>query len=168
MSKAVKEYLSVLRLAIDRHPKHIIAMESDTLIKLFIQLFDFRRIQLSPPTEDSYVLEEIDETESAVSDCAIAMVHKLNDATFRPLFLQVTGWASPSSSSGVGNSTIYRLTAVYTFVYKFFDRLKASFTGLFQCASSSNVTDTVDRDKLRCFNIRGFCQAAQIALAWRG
>lgn len=121
--QAVKEYLGTFRLAIDRQPKSMIAKHSEMLGDLLLRIFDLRRIQLSPPTEDSYDLAEIDEVEDAVNACAIAMVYKLNDTAFRPLFLRVLEWATTPATKG-DDGTLHRQTTWYTFLSNFFDMLK--------------------------------------------
>jgi len=123
--QAVKEYLDILRLAIDRQPKSMIIKQRETLGDLLLHVFDLRRIQNSPPTEDSYDLSEIDEVEDAVNDCAIAMVYKLNDATFRPLFLRILEWATTPTTKG-DKGTLHRQTTWFAFLLKFFDMLKVA------------------------------------------
>lgn len=85
--------------------------------------FDFRRLQLSPPTDDSYTVAEIEEVEEAVNESAIVMVYKLNDATFRPLFIQMSEWANGTNLKK-DKGLVHRQTTWYTFLLKFFDALK--------------------------------------------
>lgn len=125
MSQAVKEYVDILHLGIDRHAKSVVMKHSDTLGDLFERMFDLRRIQFSPPTEDSYTDDEIEEVEEAVNDAAIAMIYKLNDATFRPLFSKMLEWSSFSESSD-NNARVHRQTTWYKFLFKFFDTLKVN------------------------------------------
>lgn len=129
MIQAVKQYIEILRLAIDRHPKSTVMKESETLGDLLMRMFDLRRIQLSPPTEDSYTVGEVEQVEDVVIDSAIAMVYKLNDATFRPLFSKILSWSAFPDSTDE-NARIYRQTAWYKFLLKFFDTLKVIFSGI--------------------------------------
>ena len=88
-----------------------------------MRCLDLRRIQLSPPQEDSYTIEEVEEVEAVINDSAIAMVYKLNDAKFRPLFLRVLEWtAFPESTDK--KAKMYRQATWYTFLLRFFGTLK--------------------------------------------
>ena len=120
---AVKEHLLVLRLSISHQPKTIILKYSSDLVTLFLKCFDLRRIQFSPKTEDSYEEDEVEEVEAAVNETVIAMIYRLNDAHFRPLFLQMMEWATPLRDNKSGNQR--RLTW-WMFLRRFFDTLKVS------------------------------------------
>ena len=89
-------------------------------------MFDLRHIQLSPPTEDSYSAQEIDEVEAAINEAAIAMIYKLNDATFRPLFIRISDWTNSTLSKKDGKSRLHRQTTWYSFLLQFFQTLKVS------------------------------------------
>lgn len=122
--QAVKEFLQILRQAIDLQPKSMIVKQSETLGGLFLKILDLRRIQLSPPTGDNYDADDIDDVEDAVNQSAIAMIYKLNDATFRPLFLRILDWTTTPTSKKDDKARIYRQLTWYTFLLKFFDTLK--------------------------------------------
>ena len=123
MPQAVKEHLEILRLAIDRQPKSIIAQHSEILGDLFLGMFDFRRIQLSPSTDYSYDIAEIGLVEDIVNDSAISMVYKLNDTTFRPILSRMFEWTTNLVSKDL-KARIHRQTTWYTFLLKFFGTLK--------------------------------------------
>lgn len=127
MVQAVKEYADLLHLAVDRHPKSVVTKQSELLGDLFMTIFDLRRIQLSPPLEDSYTTDNIAEVEDAVNDSAVAMIYKLNDATFRPLFSRMLEWSTFSETADE-NAKIYRQATWYKFLFKFFDTLKVTFS----------------------------------------
>lgn len=99
---------------------------SETLGWLFLKMFDLRHIQLSPPTEDSYTAKEIEEVEAEVNEAAIAMIYKLNDATFRPLFMRISDWTNATMSKKEGESRLHRQTTWYGFLMQFFQTLKVS------------------------------------------
>lgn len=126
--QAVKEYLEILGLAIDNSPKSMIVKQAATLRDLLLRLFDLRRIQLTPPTEDSYSADEIEEVEDGINESAIAIVYKLNDATFRPLFSRILEWTSLSDlkqdKDTATKAILHRQTTWYRFLLKFFDTLK--------------------------------------------
>lgn len=116
----------MLRQAIDRQPKLMIVKYSETLGGLFLKMFDLRYIQLSPPTENSYNAKEIDEVEAAVNEVAIATIYKLNDVTFRPLFMRISDWSNSAISKKDGKGKLHRQTTWYAFLVQFFQTLKVS------------------------------------------
>ncbi len=119
--KAVKEHLLILRLSILQQPKSTISKYSSSLSNLFLKAFDLRRIQFSPRTEDSYEDSEVEEVEDAVNETAIAMVYRLNDTAFRPLFVKMIEWASALRDEKKG---VLRKITWWTFLGKFFGTLK--------------------------------------------
>ena len=121
---AVKEHMKVLSSSIEHQPKGLVLKQADILGRLFLKAFDLRRIQLSPRTGESYEDVEVDEAENAISDAAMVMVYKLNDATFRPFFTQAVEWASSTLSNEKG--VMFRRTTWYAFLLKFFENLKVS------------------------------------------
>lgn len=116
--------MEILILAVEKHPKSVIVKNSSLLSELFLTYFDLRRIQCSPRTEDSYEEDEIEVVEDAVNEVAIKMIYKLNDATFRPVFVKLLDWATATSSKKDSNASLYRLTSWYSFLHSFFESLK--------------------------------------------
>ena len=121
--QAVKEHVEMLRLAIDRQPKSIIAQHSETLCDLLLQMFDFRRIQLSPLADYHLDLAEIGLVEDIVNETAISMTYKLNDATFRPVFSRMLEWTVFPISKDM-KARIHRQITWYTFLLRFFGTFK--------------------------------------------
>lgn len=121
---AVKEHLLILRLSISHQPGSSIVKLSSTLTGLFLKVFDLRYIQFSPRTEESYEDNEVEEVEDAATESAIAMIYKMNDTTFRPLYLRILEWATalPDKRKGV-----QRRITWWTFLEKNFGMLKAGF-----------------------------------------
>lgn len=129
--KAVGDHFEVLRLAVDSQPKAIVKQQSEALGDLLIKAFSLRQAQLCPRTDDSYKDDEIEEAEAAINDTAIAIIYKLNDASFRPMFRRLLEWAT--SMGGDRQSNEYRRTTWYTFLNHFFTSLKSivtSYAGL--------------------------------------
>lgn len=81
-------------------------------------------MQLSPLTGYSYDMGEVEVVEDAVDESAISMVYKLNDTTFRPMFLRMLEWTTFPTSKKDMKATICRQTTWYTFLLKFFGSLK--------------------------------------------
>ena len=128
MKQAVHEYLDILRLTVEHHPKAVVTKQSRALGDLFLRMFDLRRIQLSRLTEDSYTPKEIQEVEEAVTDSGIALTYKLNDATFKPLFFRMLEWTVSSAQENDDKIKVLRQTTWYTFLLKFFGTLKVGLT----------------------------------------
>ena len=91
-------------------------------------MFDLRRIQCSPRTEDSYEDSELEEVEAIVSNTLIAMVYKLNDAVFRPIFIRFSDWANGSALSLDEGSKLHRRVTWWTFQLQFFGSMKSIVT----------------------------------------
>ncbi|KAL8852392.1 MAG: hypothetical protein Q9221_002776 [Calogaya cf. arnoldii] len=127
--EALKEHLGILKTLIGALSKFAVGRHSEALATLLTRAFDLRRIQLSDRTEDSYEDSEVDEVEEATNKVAIAMIYKINDTIFRPIFAQLVEWAASSSAV----ATVHRQTTVYGFFIYFFDGLKSivtSYAGL--------------------------------------
>ena len=118
---AVKEHLLILRLSISHQSKSSILQYSPTLASLILKVFDLRRIQFSPRTEDSYEDFEVEEVEDAVNQTAIEMIYKLNDTTFRPLYMKIMEWATELKDA---KKRVQRRTTWWTFLQKLFGTLK--------------------------------------------
>lgn len=118
---------------IEREAKSAVAQQSNLLANLFIKAFDLRRIQCSPRTEDSYEEGEIEKVEAAVNDSLIAMVYKLNDSVFRPIFTSFSDWANSPTLKFDNVSRVQRRITWWTFQLKFFATLRSivtSYVGL--------------------------------------
>jgi len=89
---------------------------------------DLRR-QLASESEPVEVKPaELEEVERTVNDCALKMIYKLNDATFRPIFSELVEWStSKLSKQDVAGRTMRQLS-VYGFIQTFFGSLKSIVT----------------------------------------
>ncbi|KAL8930115.1 MAG: hypothetical protein Q9172_000200 [Xanthocarpia lactea] len=127
--EALKEHLWVLETLIGAIPKSAVGRHAESFSMLLLKAFDLRRIQFSNRTEDSYEDSEVDEVEEATNRVAVAMIYKINDTIFRPIFAQFIEWATSSSAT----ATVHRQTTLYGFLMQFFDGLKSivtSYAGL--------------------------------------
>lgn len=118
--------LEVTSLSIEKHPKSATAKNVPILAKLLEKALDIRRTQLSQPTKSSYGEDDVNDIESQVNDMAIKMIYKLNDTVFRPLFVQLTDWATGGLPKSDGSGRLLRLTTFYKFLGAFFGTLKVS------------------------------------------
>lgn len=126
MLQATKEHLEVLRVVIEQRPKSSIVKHSDILSKILIKHFDLRRVQLlSTDMEPSFTANEIEEIEQLIFEIAIAMIYKLSDATFRPIFRKILAWSNHlGSGENAKKANLYRQTTLYSFLAMFFGNLK--------------------------------------------
>lgn len=145
--QALKEHLLVLENLLRRSTKSAIGRQSETFARLLTKAFDLRRIQFCPRTDDSYEEKEVEEVEDAANEAAIAMVTKVNDTIFRPMFVQLVEWAAASSAK----AKVYRQTTVYGFFMRFFDRFEASESRVRYLVPLLTLP-TVDRDQLCCLD----------------
>ncbi|OJD16592.1 hypothetical protein AJ78_03232 [Emergomyces pasteurianus Ep9510] len=138
--QAVGELLEVTSLSIEKHPKSSTVRNISTLAKLLEKAFDIRRTQFSQPTKSTYGEDDVNDIERQVNDMAIKMIYKLNDTVFRPLFVQITEWATAGLPNSGGSGRLLRLTTFYKFLGTFFGTLKSIVTSY----SSYIIECTVD------------------------
>ena len=96
---------------------------------IIIEVFDLRRVQLCPRTEDSYEDAEIDEVESRVNQVTVDMIYRLNNQSFGPMFSALQEWSTTTPNSGQSrDARTYRQITWYKFLHLFFDKVQASAT----------------------------------------
>jgi U3 small nucleolar RNA-associated protein 10 len=123
---AVNEILEVVTIAVDKHPKSTIAKNIGVLTNILFKAFDLRREQIALGDKAIFESTAIDEAEVALNDVTIKMIYKLNDSTFRPIFLKFVEWATTGSSKDE-QARISRLTTFYKFLEVFFATLQVCF-----------------------------------------
>jgi len=133
---ALREYLQVLGVVIEKHPKSVISKNSALLSAIFLEAFDLRRQRASSNAER----DDIDEIEVVINDIAIQMIYKLNDSTFRPIFANIVEWASNGLLKKDKQGRMLRLQSVYSFLSAFFGNLKSIVTSY----ASYVLDNTVD------------------------
>ena len=102
----------------------MVSRHSESLGGLFLKILDLRRIQLSPIAGHKYDIAEIRLVEGIAVNAAIAMVYKLNDITFRPMFSRMLEWATSPTLEKEKEAAVHRRTTWYTFLLEFFGSLK--------------------------------------------
>ena len=123
---AVNELLEVVTIAVDKHPKSAIAKNIGVLTKILFKAFDLRREQIALGDKAVFESTAIDEAEVALNDVTIKMIYKLNDSTFRPIFLKFVEWATTGAPKNEQDQTS-RLTTFYKFLEVFFGTLQVCF-----------------------------------------
>ncbi|KAG7123505.1 U3 small nucleolar RNA-associated protein 10 like [Verticillium longisporum] len=126
-NEAISEYVDVLGVAVESHPKSVIAKNVTVLSTILLKTLDLRRQQLAKEAATQSQLEALSALEDAVNDVAIKMVYKLNDAAFRPIFTQVVEWSGQVSKSDKAGRT-RRRHSVYGFLQVFFEKLRSIVT----------------------------------------
>lgn len=118
--QALKEQLLVLENVLGQLSKSSIGRQIPAFTRLLVKAFDLRRIQFCSRTEDSYEEKEVEEVEDASNVAAMALVVKVNDKIFRPVFAQLVEWAATSSAK----ARTHRQTTIYSFFLRFFEQFK--------------------------------------------
>jgi U3 small nucleolar RNA-associated protein 10 len=125
--QALREYLEVLSIAIDKHPKSVVAKNSPVLANIFQNALDLRR-RWTIAADKRFTTGAMSEVEAEVNDVAIKMIYKFNDSTFRPIFANLVEWASASLPKKDKQGRVLRLQSIYAFMAVFFDNLKSIVT----------------------------------------
>ncbi|KAI1110739.1 armadillo-type protein [Nemania sp. NC0429] len=124
---AMREYLNILGISIDKHSKTDISKNVTTLSSIFFSALDLRRTLYSHKTAGSELTRHIGQIEEIVNSVALRMVYKLNDAAFRPIFSQLMEWSTAVPKKEAGGRNL-RLLSVYGFLFAFFSNLKSIVT----------------------------------------
>jgi U3 small nucleolar RNA-associated protein 10 len=122
------EYLDVLGLAIDKHPKALISKNTSVLASILMKVLDLRRQKHTGDGTSTDTQQQIDAIEASVNEKALKMIYKLNDASFRPIFVQFVEWASSGLPKSDESGRNLRQYALYGFLETFFDNLKSIVT----------------------------------------
>lgn len=126
---ATNEVLEVLSLAVEKNAKSVVVKNVSTLSKIIFNAFDLRREQTAFGERAKFDAAALDVAESALNDVTIKMIYKLNDSTFRPLFLKFVEWATTGVAKKDEQTQISRLTTFYKFLQVFFGSLQSIVTG---------------------------------------
>jgi U3 small nucleolar RNA-associated protein 10 len=96
---------------------------SSTLFSLLLQSFSLRT-EIESQGADAFDDEEVAELDNTLVEAVIAMVLKLNDATFRPFFAQLV------EQQGLLAAEPQRAITFYNFLAAFFEKFKVCFCPL--------------------------------------
>ncbi|KFO34254.1 HEAT repeat-containing protein 1 [Fukomys damarensis] len=109
-------FMGILQEHIGVMKKEELTSYQSQLTTFFLEALDFR----AQHSEED--LEEIGKTESCIIDCLVAMVVKLSEVTFRPLFFKLFDWAK---TEGAPKD---RLLTFYNLADRTAEKLKGLFT----------------------------------------
>ena len=99
------------------------------LSAIFLNAFDLRRQEHAKGDAGGASMTNIDQIEDLVNGVALRMIYKLNDAAFRPIFIQLMEWASTGLPKKDAAGRRLRQLSVFSFLLSFFDALKSIVTG---------------------------------------
>lgn len=126
--QAVSEYLNVLGLAIDKHPKSGISKNVTLLSSILKKAFDLRRQESAKGELSEQASQKLATIEESLNEKALKMIYKLNDAAFRPVFVQLVEWSGTGLARGDRVGRALRQYSVYGFLEAFFGGLKSIVT----------------------------------------
>lgn len=125
--QAIAEWTNVLGLAIDKHPKSGIAKNAALLGQILTKAFDLRRQKHTDDISNAD-LDHIASIETVLNEKTLRMIYKLNDASFRPIFIQLVEWTSQGLAKSDKTGKALRQYSIYGFFQAFFDNLKSIVT----------------------------------------
>lgn len=128
---AVQQALSMLSNSVKAAAKSRVIKKADQISAFLLQAFDLRRIQFTNRSEDSYTDTDVAEIEQTINSIAIEIIYKLNDTTFRPIFLHLIDWATKCQgvkSFNLSKAQTLRKTTLFNFLAHFFRTLKSIVT----------------------------------------
>jgi U3 small nucleolar RNA-associated protein 10 len=130
-SQATAEYFDALKVVVNDQSKSSVVKNSLAIFELLLKVFDHRRLAaIGDP--DTYKPTEVDRLESLYNDVAIAVILKLNDATFRPFFVRLIEWVT-SLPTKEARGRALRATVLYKFLTALFGRLKVRAQSIKPC-----------------------------------
>jgi U3 small nucleolar RNA-associated protein 10 len=118
------EQAELLTMSIKTSSKSAVAENTGTLFNIVLQALDFRRMLQVEGKNDHYDEAQIQKIEQQIIDAIVAMILKLNDATFRPLFIKLVEWMSKKLPKSDVTGRTLRGISFYRFVGALFERLK--------------------------------------------
>jgi U3 small nucleolar RNA-associated protein 10 len=122
------EFFDVLGVAIDKHAKSSITKNAALLSSIFLNAFDLRRRSYTAEEASEDKSERIAKIESSANENALKMIFKLNDAAFRPIFVQFIEWTSSGLPKSDKLGRTLRQYSLFSFLHTFFDGLKSIVT----------------------------------------
>ncbi|PWY88349.1 U3 small nucleolar RNA-associated protein 10 [Aspergillus heteromorphus CBS 117.55] len=126
---ATRETLGVISLAIEKHPKSATVANLPVLSSVLFKAFDLRREQVSLGENATFDSSDVEEIEDIINEVTIKMIYKLNDTTFRPIFIKLFDWATSTTQKKDVRGSVARLTTFYRFLQVFFGTLQSIVTG---------------------------------------
>jgi U3 small nucleolar RNA-associated protein 10 len=126
-SQALVEYYELAKTSIEYHSKSQVLKGSPVLFRFLIKAFELRYLVMTGDAGVKVSLDEVDQLEDLVIDVTLTLVLKLNDATFRPFFIQLVDWASFKQKKNY-TGPMPRAVTLFRFLKTLCGRLKSLVT----------------------------------------
>lgn len=123
------------------------------LAAILIKALDLRRLKYNEEESNETTRSRISTIETSLNHKALQMIYKLNDASFRPVFLQIVEWTGTGLSKSDKTGRVLRQYSIYGFLESFFNNLKSIVTNYatyivddaIKILSSANVKNSEQR-----------------------
>jgi len=111
---SIVEYYKLAKSAVMTHTKSEVLKNSSTLFKFIKEALGLRAVKIAEGSGSVLTASDIEELELLIIDITLSVVMKMNDATFRPFFIQLVDWASfkqkkPSAAQVAKATTLFHL-----------------------------------------------------------
>ncbi|KAF2663676.1 hypothetical protein BT63DRAFT_393492 [Microthyrium microscopicum] len=125
---AIVDYYKLVKGAISAHSKSNIIKNATVLLKFVKQAMNIRALKAAD--DDNLIISatEAEDLELLIIDVALSLVLKLNDAIFRPFFIQLVDWAVFQPTQ-MKPASVARATTLFHFLKALLFRLKGLMTG---------------------------------------
>jgi U3 small nucleolar RNA-associated protein 10 len=120
---AMLDYYNLAKYVVELHSKKEVLKNSNTLFQFIGEAFELRSFSVASDKEIRIAPQEAENLEIMAIDIALAAVLKINDATFRPFFIQLVEWAS-WKSTGTSRSSMSKAITLFQFLKALLAHLK--------------------------------------------
>lgn len=124
--EGTEDLTSVLSTVVNTASKPAINRHSSLVLSIMKHLFDLRGRVATSSTGNSPIEQALDELDRSRDAVMMTAIMKMNDATFRPFFVQLVEWATEASDKA--KSSAGRSISLYGFLSTFFSTLKSLVT----------------------------------------
>jgi U3 small nucleolar RNA-associated protein 10 len=133
--KTLVRLLGFMETVLGHIPRETISAQLERLFKFFLELFDYARTsRVSGKDQDSKIVGLVEE---GVVRAFLALVMKLNENAFKPIFLKVIDWAgeavptSPKQENQLEAEKVGVCLPRYLFFYRLVDALADKLKSIF-------------------------------------
>lgn len=124
---SILEYAEFAKATVEHHSKSAVSKNASTLFDLVLQGFDYYKTLATRRPNMEVGQAAFDQIESIFLEIAVSLTMKLNDVTFRPLFVRLVEWVNElPKDDRLGKS--YRATALFQFFKVLSGKLKSLVT----------------------------------------
>lgn len=124
--QALQEHVDMLKAAVENHSKTVISGNARILFDILLAVLDLRRTLTDDNAKHHFVQKQLESLEGSIISVVIAVVLKINDATFRPFFSQLLEWSSTALPKRDTNGKMSRSITVFNLISALSERLKVS------------------------------------------